>query len=378
MSPATKSSVQPEYNAIAHGRALLLEYDCGSCHGGGSNPAATGFLSGARPDDPGLPIGACAMDPEAKPCMITRPRNLTPDDETGLGRYTERQIFNSLRFGLRPSETPDVTITSDVPGEGNFPANPKYLAPSMPWTAWRHMSDQELMAIVVYLKRGVKPVSNKVAPSDAPPDAWASVFAVENIGRLPAAAFPTSNEIMPDGASGELRNKILRGRLMVIRHACADCHGGQRPEVSGWLAGSQNGNTDFRIGPFITRPRNLTPDNTTGMGRFTERQIFNALRYGLRPGETPDMEITSSTPGEGNFPVNPKYLAPPMPWPGWRHMSDNDLWAIAAYLKHGVKPVRNRVPDSDGPPDFWMSAYTPENIGPYPAVAFPTANEVSP
>jgi hypothetical protein len=57
-------------------------------------------------------------------------------------------------------------------------------------------------------------------------------------------------------------------------------------------------------------------------------------------------------------------------------MADADLRAIAAYLKHGLKPVVNKVPESEGPPDFWASAYTVEKIGPYPAAAFPTANEV--
>jgi hypothetical protein len=111
------------------------------------------------------------------------------------------------------------------------------------------------------------------------------------------------------------------------------------------------------------------------MGRFSERQIFNALRYGLRPEETPDAEITSATPGEGNFPLHPHYLAPPMPWMAWRHMPDADLWAIAAYLKNGLKPVSNQVKDSEGPPDFWASAMTPDKIGTYPAPAFPTENE---
>ncbi|MEO6210071.1 MAG: hypothetical protein ABIQ10_08110 [Gemmatimonadaceae bacterium] len=126
---------------------------------------------------------------------------------------------------------------------------------------------------------------------------------------------------------------------------------------------------------FLTRARNLTPDNATGLGRFSERQIFNALRFGLRPGETPDIEITSATPGVGNFPRNPKYLAPPMPWPAWRYMSDKELMAIAAYLKHGLKPVSNRVADSEGPPDFWASEYAVAKIGPFPAAQFPTANE---
>lgn len=180
-----------------------------------------------------------------------------------------------------------------------------------------------------------------------------------------------------DGADAQ----IARGRLLVISSACGDCHGGgPNPAAPGWLAGVQGDDpaSTFKIGPFTTRARNLTPDNTTGLGRFSERQIFNALRYGLRPGETPDVEITSTTPGQGNHPARPKYLAPPMPWPAWRHMPDADLRAIAAYLKRAVKPVNHRVADSEGPPDFWAGEYTVEKIGPYPAAPFPTANEVGP
>jgi hypothetical protein len=64
-----------------------------------------------------------------------------------------------------------------------------------------------------------------------------------------------------------------------------------------------------------------------------------------------------------------------MPWTAFRYMPDAELWAIAAYLHRGLAPVVNKVPDSEGPPDFWASAYTVEAIGAYPSVAFPTANE---
>jgi mono/diheme cytochrome c family protein len=171
---------------------------------------------------------------------------------------------------------------------------------------------------------------------------------------------------------------VERGRQLVAQHACGDCHGGlSNPNADGFLAGVMAPEQEFPVGPFITRPRNLTPDNDTGLGRFSERQIFNAQRYGLRPGETPDVEITSSEPGQGNFPANPKYLAVPMPWPAFRHMPDDDLRAIAAYLKRGLQPVNNRVQDSDGPPDFWASEYTPDKIGTYPLPPFPAAREVA-
>jgi hypothetical protein len=180
-----------------------------------------------------------------------------------------------------------------------------------------------------------------------------------------------------DMQTGNARTEqILAGRQLVLNHDCAGCHGGfPNPASPIYLSGARTADDEFKIGPFTTRPRNLTPDNETGLGRFSERQIFNALRFGLRPGETPDVEITSMTPGQGNFPLHPRYLAPPMPWDAWRHMSDKELWAITAYLKDGLKPVKHFVKDSEGPPDFWASAYTPDKIGTYPAAPFPALSE---
>jgi hypothetical protein len=56
-------------------------------------------------------------------------------------------------------------------------------------------------------------------------------------------------------------------------------------------------------------------------------------------------------------------------------MSDEQLKAIAAYLKNGLKPMTNKVLDSEGPPNFWATAYTVERMGPFPAKPFPTENE---
>ncbi|MEX2177376.1 MAG: hypothetical protein WD801_01615 [Gemmatimonadaceae bacterium] len=183
---------------------------------------------------------------------------------------------------------------------------------------------------------------------------------------------------------------IQFGRKLVVQHGCGDCHGGgDNPAAPIWLIGFR-ANTDdtlftlFKMptpgGVFWTRPRNLTPDNETGLGRFTERQIFNAIRYGLRPGETPDVDVTGTTPGQGNFPAAPKYLAPPMPWPAFRHMSDRELRSIAAYLKRGLKPQTHRVEPSEGPPDFWAGLYEQLFMVGASATtpAFPTNREAAP
>ena len=370
---------------VLRGRQLVINHACGECHGGGNNPAAKGFLAGLGASEPPVEfkIGPppCGVDPAAKGCFTTRPRNLTPDNETGMGRFTERQLFNALRFGLRPENTPDVVITSTTPGQGNFPRLPHYVAPPMPWTAWRHMPDADLRASAAYLKRGLKPVVNKVAESEGPPDFWASFMTPENIGVYPAVAFPAASEAQPPAAQ---RTRVLRGRQLILERGCGDCHGGlSDPTRKEWLGGITSPAQAFVIGGcfqdakapcFTGRPKNITPDKETGIGRWTDQQLFNALRFGLKPEDTPSVKITSMTPGQGNFPKDPKYLGPFMPWASWRHMADEDLWSIVAYLRHAVKPISNKVALSDDTPDHWASAVAA--AGPYPASPFPTANEI--
>jgi mono/diheme cytochrome c family protein len=367
---------------ILRGRQLVMEHACGACHGGLSDPAADNWLIGMTTPEQESRIGPCYLDLEAEPCFRTRPRNLTPDNRTGMGRFSERQIFNALRYGLRPGETEDVEITSMTPGMGNFPEHPKYLAPPMPWPAWRYMPDEDLWAIAAYLKHGLKPVSNRVADSEGPPDFWASDYA--GLPPYPAVAFPAEREAEP--AAGVDRDRVLRGRQVVIQHDCGGCHGGSvNPDAENFVIGAQGPGDAIPLGAcivdpeatpcFVTQPANLTPDEETGTGRYTDRQLFNALRFGLRPGNAPDAEITSTVPGEGGFPAEPDYLAPSMPWYSWRHMSDDDLWAVIAYLKHGLEPVEHAVPVSDVPEGGWADEYTPDKIGTWPAAAFPTDRE---
>lgn len=390
---------QVDMQKVLRGRQLVLEHACSACHGGALTPDLDGWMVGVTESRPDLEflIGPCAFEKGAEPCFRTRPRNLTPDNLTGMGRFTERQIFNALRYGLRPGETEDVEITSSTPGEGNFPANPKYLAPPMPWLAWRHMPDDDLWAIAAYLKNGVRPVRNVVEDSEGPPDFWVEGYEqFSPLNPMPVPPFPTTNEVRPTEAGVDLQ-QVLRGRQVVIQHDCGACHGGAtNPAGEGWLAGSSPDvpGSQFPAWPpgdppisgpcsaqpadvacWMMRPRNLTP-HATGIGGYTDRQLFNAIRYGLRPSTTPDVEITSTDPGHGNFPENPDYLGLGMPWPAWRHMADEDIRAVIAYLRHGVKPVENEVAASDAPADLWASTFTVENIGPYPAPPFPTANEV--
>jgi hypothetical protein len=177
-------------------------------------------------------------------------------------------------------------------------------------------------------------------------------------------------------------DQVARGRAIITSVGCIDCHshGKDDPSDPMWLAGYNSANPNdpgkFNIAGFNVYAANLTPDAATGIGSRTDRQIFNALRYGLDPSDTPDVVITSTTPGVGNFPASPTYLPPPMPWPSIRNMSDSDLWAIVAYLKHGIKPVTNAIAASgEGPGGSWAPFYTPAAIGVSPVPAYPESNE---
>lgn len=87
-------------------------------------------------------------------------------------------------------------------------------------------------------------------------------------------------------------------------------------------------NADFTswAGPWgISFSGNLTPDDS-GIGTWSEEQFFRAIRQGKFKGL------------EGS-----RSLLPPMPWPNYAKLTDDELSAIFAYLKT-LPPVRNIVP----------------------------------
>jgi hypothetical protein len=207
-----------------------------------------------------------------------------------------------------------------------------------------------------------------------------ALLAAAGLGLMTAAACLAD---LPDNPV--TLDQVVRGRLLVAHHHCTACHnpaslanaGVDRNDPSDpkWLAGILPSQGSFQEAGYNVYPANLTPDQETGLGQFSPRQIFNALRYGLDPADTPDVVITSTSPGEGNFPAEPHYLGPPMPWPSFRYMPDDELWDIIAYLQHGIKPVKNMVKDSKGPKDHWASFYTPAKTGTYPLPTYPASNE---
>jgi mono/diheme cytochrome c family protein len=125
-------------------------------------------------------------------------------------------------------------------------------------------------------------------------------------------------------AAATPEERIALGAHLAVISGCNDCHtpGGiyGAPDMTRTLAGSELGWS----GPWGTSyATNLTPDVETGLGSWNEEQIVAALRTGQRPDGTP--------------------LLPPMPWPNFAQFTDEEAYALAAYLK-SLPPVRHAKP----------------------------------
>lgn len=178
--------------------------------------------------------------------------------------------------------------------------------------------------------------------------AWAVVLLTARCGSAPAEAVPADL-----GAS----SAIERGRYLVATSACNDCHTpfvmterGPEPDMTRMLSGHPEGlrmpappqlpegpwlwmgaasNTAF-AGPWgVSYAFNLTPDENTGIGIWTEDMFVQAIRTGRHMGVS-------------------RPIKPPMPWPVYRQMTDEDLKAIYAYLRT-IPAIHNRVPDALDP-----------------------------
>ena len=151
---------------------------------------------------------------------------------------------------------------------------------------------------------------------------------------------------------------VARGEYLVTVLGCSDCHtplklgsNGPEPDLNrflsghpadfvltrapdlgsdGWVWAGAGTNTAF-AGPWgITYAPNLTPDPESGLGIWTEEMFVGAMRSGKMFG-------TGRT------------ILPPMPWPAYSHLTDQDLHAVFTFLTT-IKPVVNHVPDWR-PPD---------------------------
>ena len=121
--------------------------------------------------------------------------------------------------------------------------------------------------------------------------------------------------------SGQESERVQRGRYMAAAADCAACH---TAEGGAPFAGNRLIPTPFGKVP----SSNITPDQATGIGSWTDAQFDAAVREGQRP--------------DGS------HLYPAMPYPYYRKLTREDVLDIRAYLAT-VAPVHNEVTGTELP-----------------------------
>ena len=151
--------------AVERGRYIVSTAGCHDCHTPwkigpkGPEPDMSRALSGhpealkmppapALPEGPWLVVSAATNTAYAGPWGVSFTANLTPDAETGLGDWTERDFVATIRTGRHM-------------GRG------REILPPMPVPVYNNLTDSDLKAVYAYL-RTIPPVKNRV-PEPVPP-----------------------------------------------------------------------------------------------------------------------------------------------------------------------------------------------------------------
>lgn len=215
-------------------------------------------------------------------------RNITPDDETGIGKLPDSVIARSLRYGVARD------------GRALFDFMP-----------FHNLSDEDLTAVISFL-RSQQAVKNKVQDNH-----------LNFMGKAVKAFL-----IKPVGPDGEVAKTVQAdttvayGKYLTTYIAnCRGCHTNRSLMTGAYTGPYFAGGLKFEStekGTYTVTP-NLTPDKETGrITGWTQEEFINRFRQ--------------------------KKLIPisDMPWDQFRNMTDNDLKAIYNYLI-SLKPIKNKI-----------------------------------
>ena len=211
-------------------------------------------------------------------------KNITPDEETGIGKLSDSVIARSLRYGVARD------------GRALFDFMP-----------FHNLSDEDLTAVISFL-RSQRPVKNNV------PDNHFNF-----LGKAVRAFL-----IKPVGPDGEVAKSVkpdttaAYGKYLIYCVAnCRGCHTNRSLMTGAYTGPYFAGGLKFEAadGSYCVTP-NLTPDKETGrIYGWTEEQFITRFRQ-------PRVIPTSD-----------------MPWDQFRNMADNDLKAIYKYLM-SLDPIK--------------------------------------
>jgi mono/diheme cytochrome c family protein len=222
--------------------------------------------------------------------------NITPDQETGIGRWSDTQFLRALREGVRPD------------GANYFPV--------FPYPSFTRITDSDALAIKAYLF---------------------SVPAVRQQNRPHNVAFPFSWRFLQTGwkllfftpgpfhPAPERSVAYNRGAYLVTALAhCGECHT-PRNFLGAMRSGQQLAGTPD--GPDGQLVPNITPDPGTGIGKWEKSDVVELLKTGTTPEQSRVKGAMRETIQDG-----------------LKYLSDGDLEAIADYLFAQPTIVHDIVP----------------------------------
>ncbi len=205
--------------------------------------------------------------------------NITPDAETGIGAWSDADFIQALSHGESPT------------GRTYYPA--------FPYASYSAMRREDMLDIKAYLFAQTPVRQENRGHELRFPFSWR--FSIYPWRWL----FFSSGEFDPDGRRGAY--------LVEVLGHCAECHT-PRNMAGGLKRGRHLAGT--RYGPDGHSVPNITPDSATGIGNWSEADIVFFFKTGLKPDGDDVQGHMRETIEDG-----------------LSHLSDEDLTAIAAYLK---------------------------------------------
>lgn len=219
-------------------------------------------------------------------------KNITPDNETGIGTWTDEDIIKAVTQGISKK------------GDTLFPL--------MPYPHYNRMAKDDLLSIIAYL-RTLKPIRNKITARQL-------MMPIAMAYPGPALQASIDANVRPPES-----DKVKYGEYLVNMADCGTCHSPltpQGPDLSRMYAGGYT----FDLGTFKVVSANITPDST-GILSWTEEQFLNKFTQYRE---------------EKSYNFNPGKENTIMPLSLHAHIKDQDLKAIYAYLRT-IKPIVNKV-----------------------------------
>lgn len=185
-----------------------------------------------------------------EPTFKVKGSNITPDPETGIGKWTDAQLKGALTDGIRPDGTP--------------------IAPIMPFAFYKVMPPRDLDAVVAYM-RTIPAVRNEV-----PTPSYKA--------QMPTISIPGGDKPLTKSA---LRRPLKRGFYLTTIAHCMECHTHDANGLHDFKRNLGKGGYVFK-GPWGSAVTpNITAHKTAGIGAWTDADIKRALTQGVRRDGTP-------------------------------------------------------------------------------------------